>query len=155
MAYILVTLVLLPIYWGAISINPAPKNFGPQLTIGLTNFDREIAGLPALKENNTLDEIAQLKAYDMAKTHTFSHVGSDGKHTYDDAPSEGYSFKYYGENLAVLYKTSDEAEQAFMESPEHRDNILNPHYTDIGVGIEKGTYEGVETTYVAVEFGSQ
>ena len=41
-----------------------------------------------------------------------------------------------------------------MNSPEHRANLLSPHYTDIGFAIQSGVLTGTQTTLVVQEFGS-
>ncbi len=46
---------------------------------------------------------------------------------------EGLSYTYAGENLAKDFPTAQRAHKALMASPTHRDNILNPHYSKVGV----------------------
>jgi hypothetical protein len=45
-------------------------------------------------------------------------------------------------------------EQAWMNSPTHRANLLNQHFTEIGIATAVGTYEGHSTTFVVQEFGT-
>jgi hypothetical protein len=40
-----------------------------------------------------------------------------------------------------------------MNSPLHRDNILNPNYSEIGISLKSGNYEGVGTDYIVQYFG--
>ena len=58
-----------------------------------------------------------------------------------------------GENLAVNFVDSQDAINAWMNSPIHRDNILNNNFHEIGVGTAKGIYEGKETTFIVQFFG--
>lgn len=152
MAYLLAFLLTAPINWGAIIFFPPtipPDAITIENVIELTNDDRVLNGLSPLTENLFLDQLAQNKVADMSINQSFSHIDSKGNHTfaYDDV------FTYQGENLAVLYTSVTEEENAFMNSPEHRDNILNKNYQAIGVATIDGQYAGKDTTYVAVEFG--
>jgi hypothetical protein len=42
---------------------------------------------------------------------------------------------------------------AWLASPTHRDNIVRPEYTDIGIGMATGTYKGREAMFVVQFFG--
>jgi hypothetical protein len=61
---------------------------------------------------------------------------------------------YAGENLARGFDSSADVVTAWMNSLEHRANLLSPNYTDIGFAVEDGTLTGSETTLVVQEFGS-
>ena len=124
-------------------------------TINWTNTNRAQNGqLPALKENALLDQAAELKLQDLFKQQYFEHVNPQGVGPADLAKKVGYSFIAEGENLALgNFKDDNDLVTAWMNSPGHRANILNVHYTEIGVAVGQGTYEG-NTTWIAVqEFG--
>jgi uncharacterized protein YkwD len=150
MAYILIFVALSPIYWGSIAF-AKPVNTDA-ITVAnvimLTNKSRSDDGLSPLEENSFLVKLAQFKANDMAAHQSISHVDSSGNNTLIYDPQ----FSERGENLATLFTSGSAEENAFMASPDHRQNILNPQYTEVGVGIAKGDYQGYPTTYVAVEF---
>jgi hypothetical protein len=120
-----------------------------------TNTDRaQAAQAPSLVENPDLMRAAQMKADDMAKNSYFAHTSPAGItpwHWFDEA---GYNYSYAGENLAINYTDSLDVEYAWMHSPEHRANILNSHFSEIGIGIAQGTYEGKQTTFVVQLFGT-
>ena len=65
----------------------------------------------------------------------------------------GYRFKYAGENLAVNFSDSAEVERAWMNSPGHRANILNGKFTEVGIAISFGKYDGRDVVFVAQLFG--
>ena len=49
---------------------------------------------------------------------------------------------------------SSDVVNAWMSSPTHRANIVKPVYTEIGVGVAQGLYQGQESTYVVQYFGT-
>jgi hypothetical protein len=101
-----------------------------------------------------LDAAAQAKADDMAAKGYFSHTGPDGKEPWAWIKEAGYSYQYAGENLAVRFTDSADVVNAWMASPTHRANIVKPAYTEIGVGIAQGEFQGQPATYVVQYFGA-
>jgi uncharacterized protein YkwD len=122
--------------------------------INLTNTDRASNNLAYLSENPLLDRAAQMKADDMAKNSYFAHTSPGGVTPWHWFKESGYAFAYAGENLAIRFSDSVDVERAWMNSPTHRANILSPHFTEIGVGIAQGIYEGQPTIFVVQEFGT-
>jgi len=126
----------------------------PAEIISLTNDQRKLNSDNALTEDTLLDQAAQAKAQDMAAKDYFSHVGPDGKTPWQWISEVGYQYQYAGENLAVRFVDSEDVVQAWMASPTHRANIVKPVYTEIGVGVALGTYQGQPATYVVQYFGT-
>jgi hypothetical protein len=60
-----------------------------------------------------------------------------------------------GENLAVDFEEAENVEDAWMNSPGHRANILNKEYEDIGIGIAQGTFQGHNSIFVVQMFGTK
>jgi len=119
-----------------------------------TNYYREKNGLPALRENKKLDNSALLKLQDMFLKHYFSHYSPEGKDVSYMIERAGYKFLTIGENLAMgNFKDDKDLVDAWMASPGHRANILNPNYREIGVAVLKGTFEGKETWISVQHFG--
>jgi hypothetical protein len=59
-----------------------------------------------------------------------------------------------GENLAMGdFSTSAEVVTAWMKSPAHRRNILDPLYSEIGVSVNKGSMNNRQTTILIQHFG--
>ena len=120
----------------------------PDTIFSLTNNNRLDNDLSSLKANSLLDEAAQLKAEDMANKGYFAHTSPEGLKAWDFINKVGYKFNYAGENLAINFLDSQDAINAWMNSPTHKANILNNNFTEIGIGMAKGEYEGKETTFI-------
>jgi len=122
-----------------------------QGVIDWTNTQRMKYGLAPLKANTKLNTMAQAKIEDMFKNQYFAHYSPSGEGVADLAKKFSYEFLLIGENLAMGNFASDEdLVDAWMNSPEHRANILNPHYQEIGVAVKKGIFEG-KTVWLAVQ----
>lgn len=123
--------------------------------IAQTNDQRaENGDLPPLVENVTLDDIATLRLDDMFTQQYFAHVGPQGESAISVASSVGYAHLALGENLALGNYAGDAGVvTAWMGSPGHRANILSTHYTQIGVAVREGMFEGEETWLAVQIFG--
>jgi hypothetical protein len=126
----------------------------PAEIISLTNTERADNSVGNLKEDALLDSAAQAKANDMAQSGYFAHVGPDGKTPWQWISASGYQYQYAGENLAVRFIDSSDVVNAWMASPTHRANMVKPVYTQIGVGVAEGIYQGQPATYVVQYFGT-
>ncbi len=122
--------------------------------VDLTNGNRQADNVSSLTVNPLLVEAAQMKANDMAQKGYFAHESPDGLTPWYWFTRAGYRFAYAGENLAINFSDSENVENAWMNSPGHRANILNPNFTEIGIATAKGMYEGRETVFVVQMFGS-
>lgn len=121
-----------------------------------TNTQRSQNGEAALNINAALNTAAQNKANDMAARDYWSHNTPDGQTPWTFITGAGYNYQYAGENLAYGFATADDTITGWMNSPEHRANILSTNYHDVGFGIinipdYQGT--GPETLVVAM-YGS-
>lgn len=120
-----------------------------------TNIDRKnVAKLDALTVNPLLVEAAQAKANDMASKGYFAHNSPEGLTPWYWIKGAGYNYLYAGENLAIDFEDSDDVERAWMNSPGHRANILNVHFTEVGIATAVGEIDGRKTTFVVQMFGS-
>jgi len=126
----------------------------PAVLTALTNEDRANIDAPPLKENELLKRAAEEKAKDMAEKGYFAHTSPEGRTPWYWLDQVGYKYTYAGENLAVNFFDSDDVEKAWMNSPTHRANIVRKDYTEIGIGIARGKYEGRNTIFVAQFFGT-
>ncbi|MDR3570758.1 MAG: CAP domain-containing protein [Candidatus Pacebacteria bacterium] len=122
--------------------------------IDLANSDRIQNDLPPLTASPELQAAAQMKANDMVAKGYFAHESPDGYDPWYWFTQAGYNFVYAGENLAVYFSDSTAVNTAWMNSPEHRANILNIHFTQIGIATAEGMYKGQQTTFVVQEFGT-
>ena len=124
--------------------------------IEITNERRkDNGGLAALKENLRLDVSAEKKLEDMFAKQYFEHLSPDNVGVKDLAKNAGYEYILIGENLAMGDFNNDSALlDAWMASPGHRENILNKYYTEIGVAVGKGNFEGKEIWMAVQHFGT-
>ena len=84
----------------------------------------------------------------------WAHFAPDGTSPWSFFLSFGYKYRYAGENLARDFQDAPSAVNAWMNSPSHRENILNPNYRDIGIGVVEGNLAGVNTTIIVQFFGT-
>ncbi|MBU4421801.1 hypothetical protein KKB41_02480, partial [Patescibacteria group bacterium] len=111
-------------------------------------------GETILKQNNELNTSALLKAKDMFARQYFEHNSPTGEDVGYWVDKEGYEYIIIGENLALGNFKNDEAlVNGWMASPGHKENILNSSYTEIGIAVLKGTYQGKETWMAVQHFG--
>jgi len=136
---------------GVLGIN---SNIDQKKLIELTNIERQRKGLTPVLENDALDKAAKLKAANMFEENYWAHFAPSGKTPWDFILGSGYKFTFAGENLARNFYSSDEVVIAWMNSPTHRDNLLNSNYKDIGIAVVDGVLNGQKTTLVVQEFGN-
>lgn len=112
----------------------------------LTNIEREEQGLVPLRPDALLQRTAQGYALDMATRDFFAHRDPEGRASLDRIRDSGYldppcdcTWSYVtGENIAHGQKTPQEVVRAWMDSPAHRENILEPRFIAIGIGFYDG-----------------
>ena len=122
--------------------------------LNLTNVARNAAGLPSLHLDSQLSQAAAGKAEDMFTNNYWAHVSPSGVTPWDFIRGAGYNYSYAGENLARGYDTANDAMNAWMNSPEHKANILSPNYDDVGFAVAQGTLTGdIGTVLIVEEFG--
>ncbi len=131
---VLTMVVFVLTYSAAFASDITPDNL-----INLINKERSARGIPSLKLNENLDNAASLKAKDMINRNYFEHYAFNLT-PWDFIENSGYDYLYAGENLAMDFNTSEGVVKAWMNSPAHRDNILNPDFTETGIGVVKGEY---------------
>ena len=129
-------------------------NISPSEIIRLTNVQRQENGLLPLSENSTLDAAALAKGNDMLAKQYWAHFAPDGTSPWSFFLKFGYEYSYAGENLARDFTDAQSAVTAWMNSPSHRENMLNPNYKDIGIGVVEGTLDGADTTIIVQFFGT-
>ena len=120
-----------------------------------TNAERTSRSLSALTESAQLDASAQAKADDILARQYFEHVAPDGTTVSMLVTDQGYAYIRIGENLALGDFSGDQdVVTAWMNSPEHRANMLFPEYRNIGVGVAAGIYKGQAVVVAVQHFGT-
>ncbi len=122
-----------------------------------TNKAREVNGeLSQLKSNSILNLIATKRVDNMFGYQYFSHNSPDNMDMINLAKSEGYVYGALGENIIMGdFDSSAEVVNTWMNSTGHCANILGTQYTEIGIVIKKGLYNGREQWIGVQIFGRQ
>lgn len=123
----------------------------------LTNqYRKENSNLVSLKENKKLDLSAEKKLEEMFTNQYFEHISpKTGKGVGELGEEAGYEYILIGENLAMgNFKDDKSLVDAWVASKGHRENIVNKHYTEIGVAVGKGKFEDKEVFMAVQHFGT-
>ena len=115
-----------------------------QQVLDLVNAERAKRGISALTLDSSLSSVATKKSQDMVNKNYFDHTSPTYGSPFDMMKQFGISYRSAGENIAKGQKTPQEVVAAWMNSEGHRKNILNPNFTNLGVGIAK---DSNKTTY--------
>lgn len=104
--------------------------------IRLVNEIRTEQGLPELTTSSSLSKAAALRAEEIVTL--YSHTRPDQSSCFTVLPAYGISYRAAGENIAAGQSTPSAVVNAWMNSPGHRANILNPNFKFLGVGYVSG-----------------
>jgi len=128
----------------------------------LVNASRAEVGVKPLAFDAELVKAAGAHSDWMLAADVFSHTGANGSTVGDRIKAAGYGATTWGENIAYISgsgaATLDEADvqqlhNNLMNSPGHKANILNANYTEIGIGLTQGDYNGRAAIFVTEDFG--
>ena len=120
------------------------------------NAQRRKAGAPALKLDRDLQQAAQAHAQDMLARGYFAHKSPSGTSVRERSREAGYTWRTIGENIAEGQTSVNEVMTSWMGSPGHRQNILNPKFHDLGVGLVLGKTRSGEYRVIWVQnFGAR
>jgi uncharacterized protein YkwD len=152
-------LVLVAVCLAVVGVNvalaaPLEGPAAAQRVLELTNVERRNAGLGTLVLSPQLNDAAQGYAQVLAGGDCFAHTCGpvpDFGVRFRDAGYTGWSS--IAENIAAGYATPDDVVAGWMASPGHRQNILTPGFTEMGVGVVSGS--GKFGTYWAEAFGAR
>lgn len=141
---------------GVISLIPAQAELSTitvNRIVQLTNAEREKADLPALAVNAKLAAAAQEKGQHMLAEDYFAHISPSGVTPWFWISKAGYSYLVAGENLAIDFTEAEDVVAAWIASPSHQANMLNAEYTETGVAVVSGEFEGSTSIIVVHMFG--
>lgn len=131
-----------------------PADITKTAIIQLTNQERAKIGLSSLQVSPELEQAARMKAQDMFKNGYFNHYSPLGTSPWFWFGAAGYKYEYAGENLAIGFVESEEVYSGWQNSFSHHQNLLNPNYTQIGVAVVEGSFNGANTKIVVQLFGN-
>lgn len=118
---------------------PSQSTFASQV-VNLVNQERSKAGLRPLTSNSALTAMALDKAKDMYNNGYFDHTSPTYGSPFDMMSKYGIRYSYAGENIAKGQQTPEAVMKAWMNSTGHRQNILSPNFTQIGVAFYNGEW---------------
>ncbi|OGM32029.1 hypothetical protein A3D00_05600 [Candidatus Woesebacteria bacterium RIFCSPHIGHO2_02_FULL_38_9] len=121
----------------------------------LINEERKKVGLMPLTINESLQKAAYQKGEDMVTKGYWAHVAPDGTEPWKFFKDVGYRYQFAGENLARDFPDAASAIKAWMDSPNHKDNILSSKYKETGVAVVEGRIAGLDTTVIVEFFGKK
>lgn len=125
-----------------------------QLIFTKVNEERSRAGMSTLSYSGLMEKYARIKSQDMGDRNYFDHKNPEGELITAQMARDGITYRSWGENIAYIGGTSDINELAnmfmtnWMNSQGHRENILSPNFTSIGVGV----YKSGNRYYASQEF---
>ena len=93
---------------------------------------------PPLSLSGTLASVALGHATDMAVHDYFEHQDRSGQSPADRVRAAGYEEKLVGENIAYGPKSVEEAVKGWLASPDHCENIMDPRFAQMGIGLAPG-----------------
>ena len=140
-----------------------PLSSDEKRILDLQNQARTSRGKPALCVHSALTDAARAHSQDMLNREYFSHTSPDGETVKQRLESSGYTFNRssyyaYGENIAwgagSPYATADYLFKGWMQSKQHKRNILKDDFREVGIGVKTGTYKTYnDVTMATVDFG--
>lgn len=120
----------------------------------LANQDRVKNGLTPLRPSLQLQKAAGAKARDILEKDYFAHTSPAGLEPWDFIKSEGFAYTYAGENLAINYTSAYELQNDFLKSQSHRENLLSPLFSEVGIAVLEGSYRGQPAVITVQMFAS-
>ena len=118
-----------------------------------TNQARAQYNESQLTLNAELNQAAEQKAKNMMDEQYWAHVAPSGATPWQWISQSGYQYAYAGENLAKGFISAEGVITAWLNSPEHRENLLKNQYEDVGFAVLHGELEGEQTTLVVAMYG--
>jgi uncharacterized protein YkwD len=118
---------------------PPASNSVESSLIYMINHIRSSRGLQALIPSSMLNNIARSRSQDMLNRNYFSHYTPEGKNIGMILQENGIMYACCAENLGHASPPSwgrpETIINMWMESSSHRENLLNPHFGQLGIGV--------------------
>lgn len=112
-----------------------------EAVLARVNAVRREAGVPPVELEPRLSAAAQAHADDMLARSYYAHRSPDGTVPYDRVRVRGYIPDLVAENIAAGHFNVETVVEAWLHSVDHRRNIVDRRFTQLGVGIAVGNYE--------------
>ncbi len=131
--------------------NPSEEKFAlskdEKKLLELTNLERAKVGAPALQVSEKLFKAARAHSANMAKQGLLSHT-LDDKGPTERLANVGYNAAGWGENCAAGQPSPEEAMKSWMASDDHRSNLVNATFVEVGLGLASDGKGGLYCTQV-------
>lgn len=101
----------------------------------IANEFRAEKGIAPLKLNKELTTVACARAEEIAWSGRHSHYRPNGKYCFSIMEDAGITSGLAGENIGWGFSTAEDVCQAWKDSQSHYENIMNPDFTEIGIGV--------------------
>lgn len=121
-----------------LSLKPMEHSDPEGRLIVLMNQTRAKAGLRPLKPSRILGDVARSHSREMSAGNFFSHTNLDGWGPQERLERAGFAWKAFGENLGCGQDSPEKILLTWMNSASHRATMLDPAYTEVGVGLVRG-----------------
>lgn len=131
-------------------LQPAPEQ--PKFSVDKTklylliNAYRKENQLPNLMPNSQLESSAEIKLADMIANKYYRHQDVKGDPGWHFVKQTGYQYLLIGENLAFQLNSEWQILDAWINSPEHNRQLLEPKYEDFGLAINCTALENYSTS---------
>lgn len=123
------------------------------LLLSSVNVERAKAGVPPVSAAPDLTDLARSRSADMAARDYFSHTTPEGANIFSMLRSRSIAYSYAGEiiarnNIAPTDRSIQVAIDGFLNSPSHRQIMLDPQYTNVGLGYTRAPNSMSYTTVI-------
>jgi uncharacterized protein YkwD len=133
------------------SVSTSPSAPVQQQVLTLVNGNRKRGGCDDLSLDRRLISAAQRHAADMAQRDYFAHESRNGDGAGDRVSDSGYRWRRYGENIARGADSAYEVVDGWMNSPVHRENIMDCQLEQMGIGL---AFDSDSTPYWVQDFAT-
>lgn len=117
--------------------------------LALLNLERAKRGLNQLREEVTMAFVARKHSEDMFKKNYFGHLDPNGNDPLYRISKTGLNFESLAENLSYA-PDAQTAHEGLMDSDSHREAILSPKFSRVGIGVvDSGSYGKMITQFFA------
>jgi uncharacterized protein YkwD len=117
------------------------------------NSARAAAGVAPLRSSSALTSAATWQSQVLARAGILDHTSPDGSTLIDRLVRVRWHGRSAGEDLAIA-GTPASAVSLWLQSPEHRENLLRPTFHSVGLGLARGVWNGRSSLYVTADFAS-
>jgi uncharacterized protein YkwD len=117
-----------------LAICEVSAQLNPDKVACIVNQVRRRNGAAPIQISNTLQFVAQNHANDQRRRNVMTHSSANGASPGQRAQQAGFNFRNFGENVAFGQRSEEEVMRAWIRSPGHFRNIVNPAFREMGIG---------------------